>query len=154
MKDVQSILEFGNFHCRFIEGLLPICKPMMDPTKTTVPTSNIRKFEWTKEYEGVFTELKARFTAALIRWQFDPTLQCILETNASDFVIRVVLSQVHSRELHLVAFYSGNMGQHEVNYDIHHKEIPAIVSSFKQWRYNHHRAAHMVLVYSGHKELE
>ena len=66
-----------------------------------------------------------------------------METDASDFAIGAVLSQIHSKKLHPVAFYSRKMDKPEVNYDIHDKEMLAIVSSFKQWRHYREGAAHM-----------
>ena len=92
VKDVQAFLGFANFYRRFIEGYSRICKPMTDTTKTTDPTGGIRKFEWTKECAAAFLELKARFTAPSIRRHFDPTLQCVVETDASDFAIGAVLA--------------------------------------------------------------
>ena len=119
VKDVRAFLGFANFYHRFIEGYLRICKPMTDTTKTTDPTGGIKKFQWTKEYAAAFTELKVRFTAASILRHFDPSLPCIVETDASDFAIGAVLSQVHSKKLHPMAFYSRKMDKPEVNYDIH-----------------------------------
>ena len=128
--------------------------PMTDTTKTTDPIGGIRKFEWKKEYAAAFTELKACFRAAPILRHFDPTLPCSVETNAIDFAIGAVLSQVYSKKLHPVVFYSRKIDKPEVNYDIHDKEMLAIVSSFKQWCHHLEGAAHMVLVYSDHKNQE
>jgi hypothetical protein len=43
--------------------------------------------------ELAFDELKRQFTTAPILRQFDPKKVCIVETNASDFALRAVLSQ-------------------------------------------------------------
>jgi hypothetical protein len=42
----------------------------------------------------------------------------------------------------------------ELNYDIHDKEILAIVSAFKEWRRYLEGAEHYILVFSDHKNLE
>ena len=106
------------------------------------------------ECEAAFTELKARLTAAPILRHFDPSLQCIVEMDASNFAIGAVLSQVHSKKLNPVAFYSRKMDKPEGNYEIHDKEMFAIVSSFKQWRHYLEGAADMVLVFSDHRNLK
>ena len=82
-----------------------------------------------------------------------PSLQCIVETDANDFAIGAILSQVHSEKQNPGAFYSRKMDKPEVNYDIHDEEMHTIVSSFKQWRHYLEGAAHIVLVYSDHKNL-
>ena len=53
-----------------------------------------------------------------------------------------------------MAFYSRNIDKPKVIYDIHDKEMLSIINSFKQWRHYHEGAAHMVLVYSDHKNLD
>ena len=87
MRHVQVFLGFANFYRRFIEGYLHIFKPMTDTTKTTHPSSSIRKFEWTIECEDAFTKLKVRVRAVLILQHFDPTLQCIVQRDESNFAI-------------------------------------------------------------------
>ena len=54
-----------------------------------------------------------------------------METNASDFVLGAVLSQLgDGEELHLVPFHSRKFSAAEINYEIHDKELLAIVDSF------------------------
>jgi hypothetical protein len=42
----------------------------------------------------------------------------------------------------------------ELNYDIHDREMLAIVSSFKEWRRYLEGAEHSILVFSDYKNLE
>ena len=54
-----------------------------------------------------------------------------METDASDFVLGAVLSQFGDGEkLHPVAFHSRKFSATEINYEIHDKELLAIVDSF------------------------
>ena len=58
-----------------------------------------------------------------------------METDASDFVVARVLSQMHDGGvLKLVAYFSKKMTPAECNYMIYDKELLAIVRSFKTWR--------------------
>ena len=77
-----------------------------------------------------------------------------METDASDFAIGAVLSQIHEQHLHPVAFHSRKMDKAEVNYDIHDKEMLAIVAAFKQWRHYLEEALFSIMVNSDHKILE
>jgi hypothetical protein len=103
----------------------------------------------------VFEELKRRFTTTPILGHFHPKKVCIVETDASDFALRAVLSQKgDDGRLHPVAFHSRKFTPAESNYEIHDKELLAIVDSFKVWRRYLEGAMHMVQVYSDHQNLE
>jgi hypothetical protein len=66
-----------------------------------------------------------------------------METDASDFVLGTVLSQERKRRrLHPVAFYSRKFSTIEINYEIHDKELLAIVDSFQEWRHLLEGASH------------
>jgi hypothetical protein len=94
------------------------------------------------------------FTTAPVLAHFDHTLPIILETDASDFAIGAVLSQLHNKRLHPVAFYSRKMEKAEINYDIHDKEMLAIVAAFKEWSRYPESAIDAIMVYTDHKNLE
>jgi hypothetical protein len=55
--------------------------------------------------------------------------QIVVETDGSDFAIGAVLSQVIDGRLHPIAFDSRKMDTAEINYDIHDKELLAIVAA-------------------------
>jgi len=58
-----------------------------------------------------------------------------VETDALDFALGAVLSQRDDENhLHPVAFHSRKFTSAEINYEIHDKELLAIVDSFKHWR--------------------
>ena len=52
-----------------------------------------------------------------------------------------------------VAFHSQKLVQAELNYDIHNKELLAIVIAFKTWRVYLEGAKHTILVKTDHKNL-
>ena len=57
-----------------------------------------------------------------------------METDASDFALGAVLSQLGDGEkLHLIAFHSRKFSAAEINYEIHNKELLAIIDSFQEW---------------------
>ena len=79
----------------------------------------------------------------------------MLETDASDFAKGSILSQAEpDGKWHPLAFYSKKFSPAEINYDIHDKEMSAIVDSFKQWEHWLIGSLHSVLVYMDHKNLE
>ena len=52
-------------------------------------------FNFNKEYNASFKELKDRLCTAPILCYYDPKLECMLETNALDRIVAAVLSQLH-----------------------------------------------------------
>jgi len=63
---------------------------------------------------------------------FDPDIPAIIETDASKFATGAILSQKHEKRLHPVAFHSKKMTPTEINYDVHDKEMLAIVQAFER----------------------
>jgi hypothetical protein len=114
-----------------------------------------KKWEWTVAIELAFDKLKRRFTTAPILGRFDPKKVCIVETHASDFALRAVLSQRgDDGRLHPVALRSRKFTPTEINYEIYDKELIAIVDSCKVWRRYLEGAIYTVQVYSNHQNLE
>ncbi|KFY32334.1 hypothetical protein V493_00296 [Pseudogymnoascus sp. VKM F-4281 (FW-2241)] len=80
-------------------------------------------------------ELKTKFIEAPILATFDLEKKIILETDSSDFAIRACLNQLdESGKPKPIAYYSRKLSPTELNYDIHDKELIAIVVAFEQWR--------------------
>ena len=73
----------------------------------------------------------------------------------SDFAIAAVISQKDSENrLHPIAFYSRKLQAAELNYEVHDKELLAIIEAFKQWRQYLEATSKPTLVFSDHKNLE
>ena len=101
-----------------------------------------------------FESLKKAFTLAPILAHVDPEKPFIIEADASDFALSSILSQQGDDEkLHPVAFHSRKFDAAEINYEIHDKELLAIVDSFTQWRHFLEGFSHQVTVFSDHKNL-
>ena len=98
--------------------------------------------------------LKKHFTPALILRHFDPKLQCVIECDGSDFDTSAILSQEVEGRPVLVAVHSRKMDKHEINYEIHDKELFAITSAFKEWRWYLEGARHKINVYMDHERLK
>jgi len=79
----------------------------------------------------------------------------IVETDASHFTLGAVLSQrdVENR-LHPEVFHSWKFQPAEINYEIHDKELLAVVDTFKHWRHYCEGVTHQVQVFLDHQNLE
>jgi len=151
LTEVQSFLGFANFYRRFILNYSRVAKPLTELTKT----ETVKEWAWNREAEAAFRKLKHRFTMAPILAHFDPKKPVVIETDTSDFALGAVLSQ-RSKEghLHPVAFHSRKFQPAEINYEIHDKELLAIVYAFKHWRQYCQGATHQVQVFSDYHNLE
>ena len=79
----------------------------------------------------------------------------MIETNTLDFALGAVLSQRDDENrLHPVTFHSRKFQPVEINYEIHDKELLAVVDAFKHWRHYCEGATNQVQVYSDHQNLE
>jgi len=78
-----------------------------------------------------------------------------VETDASDFVSAVVLSQYDNEgTLHPVAFFSKKHSPAECNYEIYDKQLMAIVQAFEEWRAELRSVENPISVLTDHKNLE
>ena len=101
-----------------------------------------------------FEGLKKEITSVPILAHVDMQKLFIIEADASDFSFGSILSQQgDSEKLHLVAFHSRKFDAAEINYEIHDKDLFAIVDSFAQWRDFLEGSPHQVIVFSDHKNL-
>jgi len=79
-----------------------------------------------------------------------------IKADSSDFASGAILSQQLPREekWHLVAFYRKSLSPVERNYEIHNKEMLAIIWALEEWRYFLEGARHLVEIWTDHKNLE
>ena len=86
----------------------------------------------------------------------NPQDPIIVETEASDYTIMAILSQISPIDgnLHPLTFYSRSMAPTELNYEIYDKELLAIFDAFQHWQNYLEGSTQVVLVLSNHKNLE
>ncbi|MBW0548477.1 hypothetical protein O181_088192, partial [Austropuccinia psidii MF-1] len=87
-----------------------------------------------EEAPSQFKILEEEFTTAPILSHFNPSLPTIVETDASDYALGAVLSQMHDSGKHPIAFDSCKLLPAELYYEIHDKELLGIVWALKRWR--------------------
>jgi len=87
---------------------------------------------------------------------FNPDNPIVVETDASDYAIAVISSQISPDDgnIHPITFYSHSMQPTELNYKIYNKELLAIFEAFRQWCNYLEGSTHFVLMLSDHKNLE
>jgi len=74
--------------------------------------------------------------------------------DASDFALGCVLSQFLDRKLHPVACHSRKLSPAERNYEIHDKELVAILEAFTEWKCYLAGVDKPITVYTDHQILQ
>jgi hypothetical protein len=128
VTQLRSFLGFCNYYRRFIAQWSKNIEPFTRLTKKEEP------WVWNTEQKKLFKELKELFTQEPILKIYQPTLETVVETDASDFALGACLLQRHQDAWHPVAYYSRKMTPPELNYDIYNKELLGIVAALKEWR--------------------
>jgi hypothetical protein len=86
---------------------------------------------------------------------FDPTRAITIETDASDYTIGAVCSQPNDANiLHPLGYFSRKLKSTELNYDIHDKELLAIVDALNKWKTYCKSTPHTIMILSDYKNLE
>jgi len=149
LRDVRAFLGFTNFYHRFVKGYSNVVKPL------TRLTRKVQPFKWETKQQESFHGLKTSFTMAPILHRFDHNGDIVVETDATDFVSATVLSQFNDEgNLHPVAFFSNKHSPTECNYEIHDKELMAIVRAFEEWGAELQSVENLTLLLTDHKNLE
>jgi len=119
-------------------------------------TQNDSGWRWGEAERTAFARLKGNVTSAPVLISPDPTKPFRIEADSSDFATGAVLSQVSSEDekWHLVAFLSKSLSPVERNYEIHDKEMLAIIRALQEWRHFIEGVEHQCEIWMDHKNLE
>src|SRR5260221_7666682 len=128
VKEVQSFLGFVNFYQKFIHDFSDIACPLYALTRKT------QQWVWGSPEQEAFNALKKAVTSAPILTFPSQSGHFHLECNASNFVTGAVLSQAQADGAHQpIAFMSKGFSDVEHNYQIHDKEMLAIMCALDEW---------------------
>ena len=113
------------------------------------------KQRWGEEEQAAFNELKKAFIMRPVLAAPDLNKEFRVETNASNYATGGVLSMKFSDDLwRPVAFISKSLSDTERNYEIHDKEMLAIVRYLEVQRYFLEGTVVKFEIWIDHKNLE
>ena len=149
VKEVQSFLGFVNFYRRFIKDFSDTAKPLHDLTRKDFA------WNWTDACQEAFDSLKIAVTSSPILVFPDDNKPYKVEADSSDFATGAVLSQEgEDGKWHPVAFLSKSLNSVERNYDVHDKELLAIIRALEEWRHYLEGTRHKFEIWTDHKNLQ
>jgi len=139
-----------NFYQRFIRDFSAKARLLFDLTCSK------QVWTWSGKEQMAFEDLKTAVTTALVLMSPQELDPFRIEADSSDFATRAVLSQQSTTDekWHPIAFYSKSLSSVEQNYEIHDKEMLAIIHVLEEWRHFLEGATHLVEIWTDHKNLE
>ena len=114
-----------------------------------------QKWDWTEKQEKVFQELKERFTIEPVLAAPDLDKKMRMKVDMLDYAMGGVLSMECGNERwRPVAFLSKSLNETERNYEIHDKEMLAIIRRLENWRHLLEGTYLKFEIWTDHKNLE
>jgi len=148
VKGVRSFLGFANYYRLFIADFADIARPLTNLTRKG------QQFIWNNEAQQAFDELKRCFISDPILATFDPDRETVMETDASGWATGGVLSQYDDDgNLRPCAYFSKKNLPAECNYEIHDKELLAVIRCLEEWDAEL-RSVRAFTILTDHKNLE
>ena len=129
--EVRAFLGLASYYRRFIQDFATIAKPLTELTKT----KGNSLFSWTQEADIAFAKLKNLLIQAPILGCPDYKSPFIVQTDASNHGIGVVLAQNQKGKEVVIAYASRQLRPSEIKYAAIQKECLAIVWGIKHFHY-------------------
>ncbi|KAG1940258.1 retrotransposable element [Pimephales promelas] len=126
---LQSFLGLVSWYSKFLPGFATVVAPMRECAKEK------GQFSWTPAAQSSFENIKQMLVSSPALAIYDPTLHSIISTDASDYGLGAVFTQVQSDGTEKpVAFASRTLTDAEKKYSIVEKEALACVWATEKWR--------------------
>jgi hypothetical protein len=148
VKQVRSTLGVYGYHRAFIPGYANIVRPLSNLLKKDMP------FVWGKEQEEAMDQLAYAISINPILRRPNYEKPFYLEVDVSQYATGAVLSQKDDRgRMQIVGSVSHSFSPAERNYNIHDRELLAIIHGLRAWRHLFLSSPHVITIYTDHKNL-
>jgi len=126
--NVQAFLGFMNFYQRFIQDFSAKAQPLFDLTCSE------QVWMWSRKKQAAFEDLKTAVTTALVLVFPQESDPFRIKADSSGFTTGAVLSQQSTTDgkWHPIVFYSKSLSSVERNYEIHDKQMLAIICALEK----------------------
>ena len=149
VKDIRKFLGLINYYRRFIKDFAQVARPINTLTRKDV------KWQWEEEQQKAFDKLKEIFTTRPVLAAPDLDKEFRVEADASNYTTGGVLLMKCSDKLwRPVTFLSKSLSNTERNYEIHDKEMLAVVRCLEAWRHFLEGTTIKFEIWTDHKNLE
>jgi len=142
-------LGLANYYRQFVKDFAKLARPLNDLTRKE------EKWKWGDEQQEAFERLKMVFTSRPLLAAPNLDKELRVEADASNFATGGVLSiKYEDSKWKPVAYISKSLNETERNYEIHDKEMLAVIRCLEAWRHFLEGAKSKFEVWTDHKNLE
>ena len=134
-KGCQAIIGTFVYFSRFIENFSEKIRPLIDCIKQKSENGKIKPFALSNEAKQAFEKLKISLMTAPILKLPDVNKKFYIFTDSSQFTVGAALMQKYNDKFFPVSFYSRALTAGQQNYCAFLRELIAITSSIKHFRY-------------------
>lgn len=130
VREVRSFLGLASYYRKYVKGFSQIAKPLFHSTRKD------NKFRWEDKTEVAFQELKNRLISApILAFPQADGSEFILDTDASNYAIGAVVSQVQDGKERVISYGSRTLDKPERNYCVTRREMLAVVYFIKYFKH-------------------
>jgi len=147
VKKVQAFLRLMNYYQKFVPNYAKIAELL-----TQLMHKN-KRWHWDKEQKNAFHTLKKSLSGTAHLRILNSTCEKVLETDASDFTVDACLYQIEDEQQRLIAYWSRKLSGLKKRYEVHDKELLAIVKALQDWRPYFADTEKSIQIYTDHKNL-
>ncbi len=147
VKEVQAFLRLMNYYWKFVPNYAKIAEPL------TQLTHKNKKWHWDKKQKNAFHTLKKSLSGTAHLRILNSTCKKVLETNASNFAVGACLYQIKNEQQRPIAYWSRKLSRLKKRYEVHDKELLAIVKALQDWRPYLTGTEKSIQIYTNHKNL-
>ena len=127
VKEVQKFLELVNYYRQFVKDFAKLAKLLHKLIRKD------KQWNWGEEQKAVFKELKRMFTTRPVLVVSDLNKEIRVEADVLEYVTGgMLLMKYENKKQRPVAFISKSLNEAERNYDIHDKEMLAIIRCLEE----------------------
>jgi len=149
VRDVRKFLGLANYYRHFVKDFAKLARPLNNLTRKK------EKWKWGEEQQKAFEQLKMVFMSRPLLVAPDLDKEFRVEADTSNFATGGVLSiKCEDNKWRPVAYISKSLNETEQNYEIHDKEMLAVIHCLEAWRHFLEGTRSKFEVWTDHKNLE
>ena len=130
-SSLRSFLGLASWYSKFIPEFATVAEPL----RAVLRDSTDLNIRWSVQAETSFTTLKGLIVNSPALALYDPELPTYVSTDASDYGLGAVMTQMHSdKSQRVIAFASRTLSPAERKYSTVEREALACVWAVERWR--------------------
>jgi len=130
VRDVRKFLGLANYYRHFVKDFAKLARPLNNLTRKE------EKWKWGDEQQKAFEQLKMVFMSQSLLVAPNLDKEFRVEVDASNFATGGVLSiKCEDNKWRPVAYISKLLNETKRNYEIHNKEMLAVIRCLEAWRH-------------------